>query len=273
MEQRESAMFEATAVDGTPVEAFDEGSGPVILILHPGLDDGASWAKVATALADRYRVLRLRRRQYRLDLPHPPAATIADEVRDVAAIADSIGTPIVIVGHSSGGVVALEALAALPRVFAGGVIYEAPVVTDLPLGSPEASAAMSAARDAGRPGVAIQVFTRDVVKVPPSSALAIRMLIGFMRKLRALVPRQVDDAEAIVELGDRRGLYATIEPPVLLLGGDSSPAHLGLRLDALEAVIPRTERVTMARQGHAANQTAPAEVARIIDEFARRALG
>ncbi len=60
-------MFGAIAADGTNVQAYDEGVGPVILIVHPGMDDGASWAKVAAGLSDRYRVLRVRRRQYRFD--------------------------------------------------------------------------------------------------------------------------------------------------------------------------------------------------------------
>ena len=41
----------AVAADGTGVRAFDEGDGPVILVIHPGLDDGRSWRKVAAQLS------------------------------------------------------------------------------------------------------------------------------------------------------------------------------------------------------------------------------
>ena len=40
----------------------------------------------------------------------------------------------VLVGHSSGAVLALEALAAGPGQFAGAFIYEPPLVLDRPLG-------------------------------------------------------------------------------------------------------------------------------------------
>jgi pimeloyl-ACP methyl ester carboxylesterase len=70
--------------------------------------------------------VRLHRRQYRLDIKR--ACSIAQEAEDVLAIARVIGDPVLLVGHSSGGVVALEALAALPSTFAGAVLYEPPVV-------------------------------------------------------------------------------------------------------------------------------------------------
>jgi pimeloyl-ACP methyl ester carboxylesterase len=112
-------MITAVSADGTDVRAFDEGHGPVILIIHPGLDDGRSWQKVARRLAGRFRVVRIVRRHYRVDIPAASCYSMAKEVEDVLALAELLGEPIVIVGHSSGAVVALEALAAAPATFAG----------------------------------------------------------------------------------------------------------------------------------------------------------
>ena len=50
--------------------------------------------------------------QYHLDPPAPDPYSMTREVEDVLALAEAIGEPMVVVGHSSGGVVALEALAA-----------------------------------------------------------------------------------------------------------------------------------------------------------------
>src|SRR5690349_20424210 len=75
-----SAMLTTTAADGTDVRAFDEGRGPVILVLPGGMDDGRTWRKVAAALGARFRVLRLHRRRYRLDIPTRTPPTIAEEV-------------------------------------------------------------------------------------------------------------------------------------------------------------------------------------------------
>src|SRR5204862_490051 len=68
----------------------------------------------------------LHRRQYRLDLKKDQGsatrARVADEVEHVLAVVRMIGGPVVIYGHSSGGLFALEALLASPSLFAGGVI-------------------------------------------------------------------------------------------------------------------------------------------------------
>jgi pimeloyl-ACP methyl ester carboxylesterase len=90
--------------DGSDIRAFDEGSGPVILVLHPGLDDGRGWGKVAKRLMSRFRVIRIHRRQYREDLKQGTRVSIAQEVDDVTAVVKAVGEPMIVVGHSSGEV-------------------------------------------------------------------------------------------------------------------------------------------------------------------------
>lgn len=262
-------MFTVTAPDGAQVQAADEGDGPTVLILHPGLDDGGTWARVAAALASRYRVLRPHRRPYRLDLPTP--ATIADEVGDVLALATAVRGPMVIVGHSSGGVVALEALVTAPERFAGAVLYEPPLVTGPPLGGAAYAQAQAAISD-DRPGLAMRIFLRDVVQVPPWLAGVAGLFTALIPRLRRWAPRQVAEVGAIDALGCRLEAYAAITAPVVLLGGDASPAHLGERLDALGAALPHAERVTLSGQGHDAQRRAPAAVAKVIDALAHRVL-
>src|SRR6266542_4095131 len=131
-------MLTVTSADGTDVRAYDEGQGPTIVLLGPGLDDGTRTKKIAGILANRFRVIRLHRRQYRLDLKADPKlggapCSVAQEVEDVLAVVRAVGEPAVIYGHSDGGVVALEALAAAPSSFAGAVIFEPPAVIGPPL--------------------------------------------------------------------------------------------------------------------------------------------
>ena len=153
-------MLTTTSADGTTVRAYDEGHGPAIVLLGPGLDDGTRCKKLAKILSRRFRVVRLHRRQYRLDLKADPKlgspCTVADEVQDVLAVVRAIGDPVVLYGHSDGGVVALEALAASPSSFAGGVIFEPAAVIGPPLSGDggqvltQARAALAAAGPARR---------------------------------------------------------------------------------------------------------------------------
>lgn len=261
-------MLITTAPDGTQVRAIDEGQGPALLILHPGLDDGRSWDKVATLLKQSHRVVRLHRRQYRQDLPGP--ATIAQEVQHVLAAAREIGTPIMLVGHSSGAVVALEALLAAPESFTGAVLYEPPIVIGPPLGGPggEINIRARQAIAAGRPGRAMRIFVRETVRLPAWVAFLSGVFVALSSRLRPLVSHQIDDNEALDQLGVRLDAYAGIDVPVLLLGGDRSPAHLSERLDALARALPHAERVVLHGQGHGAHAAAPAKVAAAIESFA-----
>jgi pimeloyl-ACP methyl ester carboxylesterase len=260
-----------TAADGVGVQARDEGRGPVVLVVHAGRDDGTAWGKVADLLSARFRVVRLHRRRYRLAVPSAATCAIADEVGDVHAIAQVLGGPVLLVGHSSGAVVALEALLTCATPFAGAVLYEPPAVVGPPLGG-AALVRARAALDAGRPGRSLAIFLRDVVHAPPWVVPIVRAKVALNANHRARVAPQIGDCEAVERLGNRLGAYADITVPVLLFGGERSPAHFGARMDALARVIPHAERQVLRGQGHFANDRAPATVARLIASFADRVL-
>ncbi len=271
-------MFTTVSADGTEVRAYDDGQGPPIVMVGPGLDDGTRLQKVATLLSGRFRVLRLHRRQYRLDLKtdlrQGSPCSVAEEAEDVLAVARAAGSPAVLYGHSSGAVVALEALVASPSSFAGAVIFEPAAVTGPPLASAggEVLERARAAMEAGRPGQAMTIFMRDTVGLPDLQARLAGRLTALVPRYRRLVPCQLDDLEALDRLGVRLGAYATIEVPVILLGGDRSPAHLVERLDALQRVMPSAERVVMRGRDHGADLKHPAQVARIVQDLAGRVL-
>ncbi|MCI0670205.1 MAG: alpha/beta hydrolase [Myxococcaceae bacterium] len=176
-----------------------------------------------------------------------------------------------VVGHSSGAVVALEALVALPSMFAGAVIYEPPIVIGPPLGG-EALSRARAAVVVGKPGRAIAIFLQDIVRIPSLAARLAGVFVAALPRWRAFVPRQIDDVGAIDQLGVRLDAYARIEAPTVLLGGDRSPAHLGERLDALARTLPRAEKVVLHGQGHAANVKAPDALARVVEALADKVL-
>jgi hypothetical protein len=90
-----------TAADGTTVRALDEG-----LIIHPGMETGARYQKLAAIRARRFWVLRLHRRQYRLDMKKDARlgdpCTVAQEVEHVLALVELIDGPLLVYGHSCG---------------------------------------------------------------------------------------------------------------------------------------------------------------------------
>jgi pimeloyl-ACP methyl ester carboxylesterase len=133
-------------------------------------------------------VVRIVRRHYRLDIPAAPCYSMAKEVEDVLALAKVLGEPMVIVGHSSGAVVALEALVAAPSAFAGAVLFEPPVATGPEPGDGALERA-KAAIAAGKPGTAMQIFVCDAVGMPASQAWLMRPLTAVIPKMRSLARR------------------------------------------------------------------------------------
>ena len=262
-----------TGADDSPIPVTDEGQGPAILLLHPGSANRSSWAGVAAALSERFRVLRFDRWTYRgghAGASPAGADTMAAEVRDGLAVAAVAGGRLLLVGHSSGAVVALESALAGPTAFTGMVLYEPPVAVDEPLGG-EALRRARAALDAGDLDRAITIHTREIARTGGLAVAAMRLVPPIWQVVRGYAHAQIVDDEAIESLGVGLDRYAHLDLPVLLLGGGRSPAHMRQRLDALAAVLPRLDStVVMPEQGHLANLRAPGEVAKVIAAFADR---
>jgi hypothetical protein len=144
----------------------------------------------------------------------------------------------VIVGHLSGAVLALEALVAAPSAFAGAVLYEPPCVIGPPLGG-EALGRAQAAIAAGKPGTALAVFVRDIVRMSAWTAPNHQGGGGTLTSDPPMARHQIDDCAAIDELGNRLDTYVTITVPTM---------------------------------GHAANALAPGELIDVIAGFADRVL-
>ncbi len=272
-ESGEDVMSEAKIVisaDGTRVGYIDEGSGMPIVIVHGGSSDVSHWERVARALSGTFRVIRIERRLYARNRQAKSPHTIQREVEDLAALFARIGEPVLLLGHSSGGVVALETALQCPSAVAGLVLYEPPVAVDRPLGG-EALVRAKQALARGNTSQALTIHLRDIVRFPRILVLLMRLLPAW-KELCALTPAQIADTEAIEALGVGVQRYARLEMPTLLFGGTRSPAHLGERLEALARVIPHAQTTLLRGQGHLANLRAPEQVARLVREFAEAVL-
>jgi pimeloyl-ACP methyl ester carboxylesterase len=107
----------------------DTGTGPAILALH-GLGGGAYFFRgLAERLLPDYRVVAV-------DLPTSPDASMTRWVDALGTLVDErIGQPVVVLGHSMGTIIGLEAWAAWPAriraaIFVGGVPQVAPRIRE-----------------------------------------------------------------------------------------------------------------------------------------------
>jgi pimeloyl-ACP methyl ester carboxylesterase len=261
-------ILRATTADGASVTAIDEGRGPIVLVVHPGGSDATSWDGVARLLTADHRVVRVQRRLYAPDVPIALPHAMATDAADVLAVAAALDGPVLLVGHSSGAVAALEAALADPTPFAALVLYEPPLPTTTLIAG-AAGVRARAALDAGDPAGAMEIHLRDIVRMPGDIVTAMFALPGVRAELARFAEPQIAECEALDALGVGIERYAALDRPAVLIEGDASPAHLRARLADLAATLPRVERiVTLPGESHIAHLTAPHLLADVIRETA-----
>ncbi|MER7581126.1 alpha/beta hydrolase [Kitasatospora sp. NPDC097691] len=261
----------ASADDGHRITALDDGSGPTLLVVHPGGGDATAWDGVTSRLVDDFRVVRIRRRIYvpgaDIALPH----SMAVEAADIVAVAKLLKPPMLLVGHSSGAVAALEAALLDRSAFAGLFLYEPPMPTrELVAGT--AGSRARAALDGGDPVEAMRIHLRDIVRMPAPVVDALFAEPHLRAERSAYAAAQIADTEAIDALGVGIDRFATLDTPTTLIEGDLSPAHLRERLADLAATLPNARVVTLTGQGHVAHLTAPETLAGAVRDTAAQVL-
>src|SRR3954471_2250908 len=190
------------------VVVTDRGAGPAVLLVHAGGSTGAVWNRVAEMLAGAFRVLVYDRPTYRTPTPPRGAAAMEAEIADLLTVAGAVDEPLVVVGHSSGGVVALEA--ALRRRFAGLLLYEPPLPVDRPIGGAALRRAR-AALDRGDPHEAMLIHARDIVGANRLGVLVFRLVPAIGRPLVEHAAGQVAGDEALESLGVGIDRYAAVD--------------------------------------------------------------
>lgn len=112
------------------------GSGPPLLMISGAVGTGDIFRPVAAELAAHAAVTIYDRRGFsRSELDRSPDAAnrLGADADDVRRLADEVaGGPVTILGISSGGVVALEAVTRYPDAVRGAVVFEPPVMRLLP---------------------------------------------------------------------------------------------------------------------------------------------
>src|SRR6266496_5485853 len=94
--------------DGEKISYLTMGSGPSVLVIPGALSMAADYAAFASALAEHFTVHIIERRGRGKSSPQGDDYSMAKEREDVLALQQKTGASF-LVGHSFGGLVALEA--------------------------------------------------------------------------------------------------------------------------------------------------------------------
>lgn len=257
--------------DGTPIAYARSGTGPPLVLVHGTSGSHTRWAPVLPALEQRFSVYAISRRGYG-ESGDAADYAIEREFEDLAAVVDSIGGPVSLLGHSYGALCALEA-ALLTQSLRRLILYEPYIPGEgasiYPPGLIERMEALLEAGD--REGV-LDIVLRDLVQMPPSEIALLRATPSWPVRLAAVhvVPRESRAEERYRFRAERFSALTT--PTMLLLGGES-PAFLKASTELVRAALPMSRVVVMPGQQHIAMDTAPELFVREVVAFLTEAPG
>jgi pimeloyl-ACP methyl ester carboxylesterase len=247
-------MTSITSKDGTAIAYERSGDGPPMVVVHGTTADHTRWAPILGALGRRFTVCAVDRRG-RGGSGDSADYSIEREFDDIAAVVDSIGEPVVLLGHSYGAICSLEAATRTSLVHRL-VLYEPPIPAGTPIYDQGVIDRLQAILDSGDRSGVVSTFFSEVVRMPESELEMLQSLPNWSARVAAAhtIPRELRGSEGY-RLDPAR-LKELNVPTLLLLGGDS-PRFFKAAIEALHAVLPSSRIAILPGQQHVAINSAP----------------
>jgi pimeloyl-ACP methyl ester carboxylesterase len=260
-------IHRTVADDGTEIAARVRGQGPDLVLVHGGLGHGdVSFRFLIPLLAERFTCYSMSTRGRGLSGDHPDH-THERLVADVVAFVDSIGEPVNLMGHSSGGRIALDVVGQTTSV-AALAVYEPwiPQLRDDEVAARNAHAAARIARlgAEARLAEAARVFFVDAA-LANDEELAVLAEHDVAELMAPTVPVSVQ--EMVVFLTSEPAPLAQLERatvPTLLLHGSRTHPFFTAVVHHLAARLEDATTCEIAGAGHLGPQLAPQQVAEAL---------
>lgn len=249
--------------EGYPLSHIEAGQGPILLLIHGSLCDLRYWRWQIPALSAHFRVMAPSLRGY---WPHAftseePSFNVRQHAQDILHLMDTLGNgaPVHLLGHSRGAHVALELVGIAPARIASLTLADPGLRTLSMATTMEFQKESVEKLRSGNVEEALAGFI-DVVNGPDTW----RRMTGWFKTMVR------DNAYTLLsQLAERDTLFdfartKEIHCPVLLLGGEHSPARYAKAMDALQIAITHSERDLIPKAAHGMNlANAPAFNARV----------
>jgi pimeloyl-ACP methyl ester carboxylesterase len=270
-----------TSADGTTIGYRQVGSGPGVIIVTGGYLAAFHYTELADALAGAFTVYVPDRRGRGRSGPPGDTYCMARECEDLDALIAGTSAQFVF-GHSSGGLIALQAALSQPAIRKVAVyepalsMYGAFRMSWYPRFERELAE--------GKLAAAMITFNKGVeanraVRVLPRWLLSPLLNAYFRRQSRSvkpgeesvaeLIPLQRLDVQLFLEMASSDG-FAGLRADVLLMDGEKTPAPVHNALDAVQSTLPHAKRVLLRGVGHEAplnGRGAPDRVAAELRAF------
>ncbi|GAA1989708.1 alpha/beta hydrolase [Catenulispora subtropica] len=244
-----------TSQDGTTIAVDTVGQGPTVILVGGAFNDRSTVAALAGALASSFTAVTYDRRG-RVESDDKAIEDglgfhVQNEIDDLAAVIEHVGGHAALFGHSSGGILVLEAaLRGLP--VDAVAVYETPYRADPDL--PHAPADIldrltEAALKGDREGAA-SLFLGEAMGTPPEGLEAMKQGPGWDFLLDKALTLPYDMLLSRPwEMVDRDRL-AGLDKPVLAVYGDRTYPGLIAGTKAVAEAVPGAELVVLPGEDH-----------------------
>jgi pimeloyl-ACP methyl ester carboxylesterase len=262
---KEVALQKVLSKDGTAIACHLSGNGPPLVLVHGTGGTYSRWAPVLPALEKNFTVYAIERRG-RGESSDAADYAIEREFEDVAAVVDAVEEPVNLLGHSYGGICALEA-ALLTGNIRNLVLYEPPIpIGDAPIYPEGLIDRLQGLLDSGNREGVLETFMGEVVKMNAQEIELTKSMPAWPSRVAAAhtLPRELRAHETYRFIARR---YRSLATPARLLVGSDSPYFFRAAIDLLAIVLPAARTVVLEGQQHIAMESAPDLFARVVSDF------
>lgn len=252
------------SVNGVDLYYEEHGEGISILGVHGTPSSAVMWEDAARELALHGRCIIYDRRGFHRSAPAVQFATLdlVDHVEDAAALLVALhAEPAIVIGRSTGGLIAIELARRFPEKVKALVLLEPALLTIDPDADAWARGLRQRVleRSAGQPGRASEIVMRDALGDEAWESLPDQlrqMLAGTSHAVLAEIRgHHMDLSEDPLELGE--DALARIRRTTLIVSAEDSPEACRLVNARLSGALPFT-RTVLVGGGHLINPAHPA---------------
>lgn len=258
----ETSVDHIPSRDGTLIAVECAGMGPNLVIVHGGIGDRTRWKPLFPFFASHFRVCAMDRRG-RGASGDSTDYSLQKGAEDVAAVVNSLPGAVFVLGHSIGGVCALEA-AFLTDKISKLVLYEPPLQDR---NHDAVATKMENMIRAGENERALVTFLQEIVMVSPKEIEEMKAQSSWSGWAVG-IGKQIREIRALDRYRFDANRVRTLKVPTLLLTGSKTTSpDLKRAIDVLMTTLPNRSLFVFEGQEHNAMDTVPQEFAEAVTRY------
>jgi pimeloyl-ACP methyl ester carboxylesterase len=259
-------ILRVASKDGTLIAVECAGAGSTLIIVHGGVGDRTRWTPMFPLLSSHFKVCAMDRRGHGLSADSVDYS-LQKEAEDVASVVDSQTGTVFVLGHSYGGVSALEATFLTNRI-SKLILYEPPLQDPVEQNLAVADKMERLIKDGAREQ-ALVTFETEVVGLSPGEVATMKSRPTW-GELVATIDSQLRQIRALAAYRfDATRMRGVRQPTLLLIGGETASPYLKQAISSLQSSLPHSTRVVLEGQQHNAMDSARDVLAEAIVGFLR----